>query len=516
MKYNRVGKTNIFLSAIGMGTCQLRLVPENQAVDTLKRGFQLGINWVHTSPDYEGTEKIILRAIEKTDKEIIILSNGYGDIPHFEYLFEKTCELFKKQRLEMFGIACIDDREYLGENVWGKDGMIEFLLKKKRNGRLNGIFCSTHGTSEYVYKLIKSKYFDTIMLSYNPLGFHLLSYYPEDRQFENIEKNRKEIFNYAYKKNVGLLIMKPLAGGLLCRSKAFPPYERFTNEEKELSSTSILKYILNIPSVCSVVPGTASVEEAEENAKAGYIPIEITKKEKLEIEEVAEEMKKMLCSRCGYCDELCSKHLPISWMIRDGYISTYPSETFETIDRLQYFHLHPGKQLACISCNDKSCLCPNGIDIPAHLEKIHKQMSKLRDQGLISYTYDMQKVNTISGRYVVNIIRSIVPSSLKAGEKSVCRLWLQNSGIIKWNSSNFRDKNNIISLSVYIDKHFKRKVPLRHDVEPGQRTHFAFEINAPKKRGIYKIKFYLTSRFDGKKNKDSLLIYTKKIYISKN
>ena len=34
---------------VGFGTSQLQLVPERQAIDTLCRGFELGVNWVHLS-----------------------------------------------------------------------------------------------------------------------------------------------------------------------------------------------------------------------------------------------------------------------------------------------------------------------------------------------------------------------------------------------------------------------------------------------------------------------------------
>lgn len=47
MRMNRIGNTGVWLSAVGFGTCQLQMVPEEQAVETLLRGFALGVNWVH-------------------------------------------------------------------------------------------------------------------------------------------------------------------------------------------------------------------------------------------------------------------------------------------------------------------------------------------------------------------------------------------------------------------------------------------------------------------------------------
>ena len=47
--------------------------------------------------------------------------------------------------MELYGIACIDDREAYEENVWGLHGMVEFLQKW----------------------LVKSGVFDAIILAYN-------------------------------------------------------------------------------------------------------------------------------------------------------------------------------------------------------------------------------------------------------------------------------------------------------------------------------------------------------------
>jgi len=59
MEYRRLGRSNLHVSAVGFGTCQLRRVPEQQALDTLKRGFDLGVNLVHTAPDYEGADDLV-------------------------------------------------------------------------------------------------------------------------------------------------------------------------------------------------------------------------------------------------------------------------------------------------------------------------------------------------------------------------------------------------------------------------------------------------------------------------
>src|SRR5689334_5436598 len=160
MQYRRLGRTDLQVSAVGFGTCQLRRVPEQQGLDTLRRGFALGVNLVHTAPDYEGADDLVAEAVRASGRDVIVLSQGYGDVAHFEWLFESACRKYKTRRLPMFGIACIDDREYLGDPVWGTDGLIAFLQRKKAEGRIGGIFCTTHGTPDYIARLIRSGVFD--------------------------------------------------------------------------------------------------------------------------------------------------------------------------------------------------------------------------------------------------------------------------------------------------------------------------------------------------------------------
>src|SRR5215471_8493870 len=66
---------------------------------------------------------------------------------------------------------------------------------------------------------------------------------------------------------------------------------------------------------------------------------------------IIDDIRATICSRCGVCDALCSKQLPVSWLFRDAYITHYSSETFETVDEHRYFKLHPWDTAACSTCS---------------------------------------------------------------------------------------------------------------------------------------------------------------------
>src|SRR6476646_4279533 len=124
MIYRRLGRTNLNVSVIGFGTTQLRMVPTEQALATLEAGFRLGVNIVHTSADYGDALQLVGAAVKNTSQPITVCSNGWGSTDYFEFLFEQSRELFGtalptgEKQLGMFGIACPEDRELLGEDVW--------------------------------------------------------------------------------------------------------------------------------------------------------------------------------------------------------------------------------------------------------------------------------------------------------------------------------------------------------------------------------------------------------------
>jgi predicted aldo/keto reductase-like oxidoreductase len=465
MVYRRLGRTDLLVSAVGFGTCQLRMVPRDSAIQTLLRGFALGVNVIHTAPDYEGAEEIVREAIDRARRQVVVCSQGYGSMANFEELFERAYLKFARHdgALAMFGVACVDDRERLSENVWGAGGMIEFLQEKKREGRLLGTFCTTHGRPDYIRKLIDSGAFDAIMIAYNPLGFHLLSGDLGEARMESLPGNR-ELFSHAAKHDVGLMLMKPLAGGLLCDGKAFTPYFG-PDRSALLQPGDVLRYLLALhPQVSCVMPGTASVAEAEENAQAGFGPLEIAPGTARRIAEKIEALGATICSRCGYCDDLCSRQLPVSWLFRAAYIDNRRSMTFETPNVYEYFNLHKSDAATCASCDAITCECPAGIDIPGSLSRIHGQMLELRRRGVLTTsTNDSHPPPGVAGR----VVRQ---ERFEAEGRAYLRLVVENNGSVPW----LLERYDHIFLRVSHGRWSWTRVPLYADVVLGQRCHFVF------------------------------------------
>jgi len=446
------------------------MIPEEQALETLRTAFSLGVNIVHAAPDYEGSLDLVARAVRESQKEIIVCSQGYGDSEHMEYLFQETCRKLGKESLEMFGLACIDDRELLGENVWGPGGQIEFLQKKKRAGQIRHLFCTTHGSAAYMKQIISKDVFDVLFFAFNPLGQTLLTYNQKDRLIKERLDDNEEIIRIAAAANLGIMIMKPLAGGLLCHGKAFPPKSDLI-PVPELSAGDCLHYLLTkYPEITCVMPGTASPVEARENAMVG---VELGNRAELSdtmVEKGVENLKSGLCSRCGDCEKLCSKQLPISWLFRAAYVHNSSAMVFETLDNLQYRKLHHWERSACATCYNRTCRCTIGLDIPARLCEIHEMMMQWeKDHWLPAIT------ELTSGAGRDEFAAHLFSHNLQQQSVSVENprtVILKNAGYASWVPA-----IEPYYLNVRRGKRQLACVMLRGEIPPGENAHFSFLLN---------------------------------------
>ena len=96
-----------------------------------------------------------------------------------------------------------------------------------------------------------------------------------------------------------MLVMKPLAGGLLTRSAALPPRRVQQRALAEVGPGEILRSLLADPRITSVVPGTASAAEAIENAASGAWRKGSQRGSGFPLEELLRETRATICSRCG-------------------------------------------------------------------------------------------------------------------------------------------------------------------------------------------------------------------------
>jgi predicted aldo/keto reductase-like oxidoreductase len=167
-----------------------------------------------------------------------------------------------------------------------------------------------------------------------------------------IETKAESLFKKAKQNNIGVIVMKPLAGGAIDNGQI------------------ALKFILNNPDISVVIPGMGTTEEVRINsmAKAGKFTIEETKY----IKNLRDELNGDFCRRCQYCLP-CSVgiDIPSSFLI-EGYYTRYNLKDWAK----QRYNNMKVKPNACIECGICETKCPYDLKIITKLKKVYQVFSE--------------------------------------------------------------------------------------------------------------------------------------------
>jgi hypothetical protein len=146
------------------------------------------------------------------------------------------------------------------------------------------------------------------------------------------------------------------------------------------------------------------------------------------------------------------------------------------VDRLHYFHLHADTALACASCRDRTCVCPQELDLPGELARAHATLLALRERGLLP-----RSETPLGDGVRVRVVWSELPVTAARG--ALCRFWIENAGERPW--ARAADDPEHVALEVRCEGQLVERVRLREDVHPGMRTHVALALERPRGGATY-------------------------------
>jgi uncharacterized protein len=280
MFYRNLGKTNISVSPLGLGTLTLGPFQLNMPVDEgallITKSIRSGINLLDTAKAYRTYEYIhralsFLSAEEKENLHIISRSYDYT----YEGMEESFGEALTGMGLEKISIFMLHEQES-EMTLRGHRDALKYLFEQKENGRLEAVGISTHFISA-VEAAAKSPEIDVIFAILNKAGIGIM-----DGTGEEMERALQK----AHDRGKGILIMKALGGGHLY-----------------LSARESLEYVRSLQFADSVIIGMQNIEELNYNLdilvrdKPGMPSFLSTGGRKLFIEP--------WCGGCGMCIKSC-------------------------------------------------------------------------------------------------------------------------------------------------------------------------------------------------------------------
>ena len=406
MQYRIIKKNGDEISSLGFGAMRLPL--KNGKIDRIKarqlifNAIDNGVNFIDTAYLYGDSEKFLGEILQGEYKDKVKICTKLPSIHVRKY---EDMENFLDEQLERLQRDCID--YYLIHSVdlktvnrLLKRGLIDFLKKAKREGKIKHVGFSYHGVKEEFDILIDGYDWDVVMVQYN--------YFDENVQasVEGIE--------YAASKGMGIFVMEPLKGGILAGKMPKEAEEIFKKADPNKTTAQwALQWVLNNRNVSCVLSGMNSMEQIDDNLAIANAttPMSMTFEELETVELVKRVMKNLLrinCSTCGYCMP-CPQGVNIPECIKT-YNEKYLFDHKGLINQsfLDYYQLVGGimggaaNAGLCNGCGKCLRKCPQKLDIISELEKVKKEfelpglkyiLPVAKNIGIPAYKYIVKFLN---------------------------------------------------------------------------------------------------------------------------
>jgi predicted aldo/keto reductase-like oxidoreductase len=318
----RLGKTGLMVTKLGFGGIPIQRLTEDGAVEVVRRCIDLGINFLDTANGYTTSEERIGKAVKgKRDKVFIATKTGARDPQGAREHLELSLKRLQTDYIDIYQFHGVSTPEHMKAVLEG--GIYEVAEEAKKAGKIRHISVTSH-SMDIAKELVKTDRFETLMFPFNFIT----------------SEPAEELLPLCRRHDVGLIAMKPMAGGMLD------------------NATIAFKYLLQFPDVLPLV-GIEKVEEIEEVAALVEGPHEMTEAEAIEMQKMIDELGTRFCRRCDYCQP-CTQGIPISMVMTSrSFFKRMPPERF--FGGMMDGAL--GKAAECVECGECESRCPYNLPI---------------------------------------------------------------------------------------------------------------------------------------------------------
>ena len=326
MDTTRLGRTELRVTRTGFGVLPLQRTERTEATRILRRAYDAGITFYDTARAYTDSESKIGAALSDVRDRIVIATKTGA--PTRERVIQDIETSLRELRTDYVDILQLHNPAPL-PTPDDPQSAYATLRELKQQGKIRFIGVTSHSLDRAQAALASGLY-DTIQFP--------LNYLSSPGDLELIDRCRE--------RDVGLIAMKPLSGGLLTDPRpVFAFLRQFQN----------------------VVPiwGLQHRRELDELLDLDADPPELDDAIQQRISKDRQELAGDFCRACGYCLP-CPAEIPIPMAARMPLLlRRMPYGQFMTDE----WHDKMERIRTCHECGHCRKHCPYGLDTPALLRK---------------------------------------------------------------------------------------------------------------------------------------------------
>jgi uncharacterized protein len=264
-----LGRTNCRVSVLGLGTAPIgeARVDMKQAVKVFGEVMDRGVNYIDTARGYGIAEEALGELVPSRRDKLFLVSKVWVETAEAaEKSLAESLRLLKTDYIDLVHIHHIGGKDI--DKVLAKDGVLEYLLQRKKAGTIRFIGMSGHARPPRFLRMLQTGEIDVMMAVMNYA----------DRNIYNFEGT---VLPECRKQNVGVVAMKVYAG----IKGGFPNHRKASvgcNTPRSMLPQA-LAYALDLDGVSVAAVGPFTLEEALENVELAkkYKPLGPSEREEL-------------------------------------------------------------------------------------------------------------------------------------------------------------------------------------------------------------------------------------------
>jgi pyridoxine 4-dehydrogenase len=246
LKKRRLGKTGLMVAELGLGAMDTPQSPEGAA--TLEAALDLGIDFVDTARDYEGSEFLIGQVVRaRGRKDFHLATKTFSHtVDGSQRDVDKSLSMLGVERIDLYQLHRIDPAVPMAEQL----GVLTDLQGEGKIRHL-GLSEVDHAT------LHDAREHATIVSVQN--------------RYNLLERDSDAVVDVCDADGIAFLPWFPVAVGELARPGG--PLDELAREADATPSQLALAWLLARSPVMLPIPGTSSIDHLEENVAAGGLTL---------------------------------------------------------------------------------------------------------------------------------------------------------------------------------------------------------------------------------------------------
>ncbi len=367
MEKRAMNKLGVETSLLGFGCMRFPVtedgkIDEPEAEKMLDKAIVAGVNYIDTAYPYHNgdSEPFVGKALKKYDRSSLYIATK---LPIWQVETLEDIDRIINHQLERLQTDYIDFylMHAMNKERWDKMlaiGGVQKLEEYKAAGKIKYLGFSFHDSYEVFEQMINYKDWDFCQIQFNYMD-------------ANIQAGMRG-YELTVKKDVPLIIMEPVKGGLLAKFSDDIMKKFHANDPDASAASYALRWVGSMPNVKVILSGMSTMEQVEDNLKTFDNFKCLSDSEQTLIGEVVDILNSRVqsgCTGCKYCMPCpFGVNIPANFSAWNNY---HIYQDYNVVKGKWENEIGEAAQAKnCAKCGKCEQACPQKLSIRADLEKV--------------------------------------------------------------------------------------------------------------------------------------------------